>query len=90
MQNYEAVKQWASTVNLDKAVEELTNIRAKYPWLKLNETTKALLQMSSDLPKIVSIITHQEKQNAIHREFIRVSGIADAAIVKAIEAKFDL
>ena len=90
MENYQIVKQWAATVNIDKAVEELTNLRAKYPWLKLDETTKALLQLSADLPKIVSIITHQEKQNAIHREFIRVSGIADAAIITAIKAQYNL
>lgn len=90
MKNYEAVAQWAATVNLDKAIDELTNFRAKYPWAKLDETQKTLLKLSTDLSKIVSIITHQEKQNAMHREFIRVSKLADEAIILGICSKFGI
>lgn len=90
MKNYQAVKQWASTVNLDDAVNEITALKAKYPWLKLDKTTATILKLSADLPKVVDIITHQDKQLAIEKEFIRVSGIADTAITNAIIAKFDL
>lgn len=90
MKNYEAVAQWAATVNLDKAIDELSAFKKKYPWAKLDETQKTLLKLSTDLTKIVSIITHQEKQNAIHREFIRVSKIADEAIVNAVTSKFGI
>lgn len=90
MENYKKVKMWATTVNLDKAIEELTNFRAKYPYYKLDETSKALLKLSSDLPKIINMITHQEKQNAMHREYIRVSRIADEAIVTGIASKFKI
>lgn len=90
MKNYEAVAMWAATVNLDKAISELTAFQAKYPWAKLPEITKQLLKMSADMPKIISIIKHQEKQNMIHREFVRVSKIADEAIVKGICEKFNI
>jgi len=90
MENYQIVKQWAATVTIDDAVKELTDLKAKYPWLKCSVTVDTLLKLSSDLPKIVSIITHQEKQNAIHREFIRVSGAADAAIITAIKAQYNV
>ena len=90
MENYQIVKQWAATVNIDSAISELVKIKAKYPWLKCNEIEKTLMQFSSDLPKIVSIITHQEKQNAIHREFIRVSGAADSAIITALQEQYKL
>lgn len=90
MTNYEAVAQWAATVNFDKAIDELTKFRAKYPWARLDETEKALLKMSTDIGKIVGIVTHQEKQNAMHREFVRVNRLADEAIINAVKAKFDL
>lgn len=90
MKNYEAVAQWAATVNLDKAIDELTAFKARYPWAKLGETERQLLKLSADMPKIISIIKHQEKQNTIHREFVRVSKIADEAIVKAICVKFNI
>ena len=90
MENYQAVKQWAATVNIDGAVKELTDLKAKYPWLKCQVTVDTLLQLSADLPKIVQIIMHQEKQNAIHREYICVNGLADTAIAEAIKAKFNL
>lgn len=90
MKNYEAVARWAATVNLDKAIDELANFRAKYPWAKLDETQRQLLKLSTDIPKIINIIKHQEKQNAIHREFIRVSKIADEAIIAGIASKFNI
>jgi hypothetical protein len=43
--------------------------------------------MYVDLPKMENIVQLQEKQAAIHREFIRVSRIADEAIVHAVAAK---
>lgn len=90
MENYKAVKQWAATVNIDEAINELVNIKQKYPWLKIPKIEQTLMQLSTDMPKIVNIITHQEKQNAIHREYIRVNGLADTAIAEAIKAKFNL
>lgn len=90
MKNYEAVARWAATVNLDKAIDELVAFKAKYPWAKLDETQKQLLRLSADIPKILNIIKHQEKQNAIHREFIRVNKIADEAIIQGIARKFDI
>ena len=90
MKNYEAVAQWAATVNLDKAIDELTNFRAKYPWARLDETQRMLLKISTDMPRIISIIKHQEKQNAIHREFIRVSRAADDAITTSIIEKYNI
>lgn len=90
MENYKAVKQWAATVNIDEAINELVNIKQKYPWLKIPKIEQTLMQLSTDMPKIVNIITHQEKQNAIHREYIRVNGLADTTIAEAIKAKFNL
>lgn len=90
MKNYEAVAKWAATVNFDKAIDELTAFQAKYPWAKLPETTKQLLKISADMPRIINIIKHQEKQNAIHREFIRVSNLADDAITNAIIEKYNI
>lgn len=87
MRNYEAILMWASTVNLDKSIDELAMIKQKYPWLKMPEITKTMLQMSEDIPKIVNIAKHQEKQNAIHRQFYRVSAIADEAIIRAVADK---
>lgn len=87
MRNYEAVEQWAAVVNADKAYNEITKLREKYPWLKCDETYNLVVKMYTDLPKIIQIIKSQEKQNAIHREFIRVNQIADEAIVHAVAAK---
>ena len=90
MKNYELVHQWASAINMDRAYKEITDIKKKYQWIKCDETLSFMMKLSSDLPKIMEIIKQQEKQNSMHREFIRVSKIADEAIVKAIELKFDL
>lgn len=87
MRNYEIVHQWAAGVNMDKAYSEITGLKAKYPWLKCEETLTFMMKLSTGLPKIINIIKHQEKQNAIHREFIRVSQIADEAIVMAVKAQ---
>lgn len=87
MRNYEAVEQWAAVVNADKAYNEITKLREKYPWLKCDETYNLVVKMYTDLPKIIQIIKSQEKQNAIHREFIRVNQMADEAIVHAVAAK---
>lgn len=90
MKNYEAVEQWAAGVNMDRAYNEITKLKSKYPWLKCEETLAFMMKLSMDLPKIINIIKHQEKQNAMHREFVRVSKIADEAIVKAVKAQYNL
>lgn len=90
MRNYQAVKQWASTVQAEAALNELKALKAKYPWLKCDRSIQSLTTIVDDLPKIISIITHQDKHNAIHNEFIRVSKIADEAIINAVAAKFDI
>lgn len=90
MQNYEAVHQWAATVNVEKALKEIEGLKAKYPWLKCEEVLEALQKLSKDLPDIVKIIKLQEKQNAIHRQFVSVNQLADEAIVAAVKSKFDL
>jgi hypothetical protein len=87
MRNYEAVEQWAAVVNADKAYNEITKLREKYPWLKCDESYNLIAKMYTDLPKIIQIIKSQEKQNAIHREFVRVNRIADDAIIHAVAAK---
>lgn len=88
MTNYQAVHQWAVTLRVDAALKEMELLKLKYPWLKCDKTIETLQKLDEDLPKITNIILHQEKQNAMHNEFIRVSKIADAAIVAAIEARF--
>lgn len=90
MKNYEAVHQWAATVNLEKGLVELEGLKVKYPWLKCDEALEALHKMNKDLPDIIKIIKLQEKQNAMHREFVSVNQLADEAIVNAIKVKFDL
>lgn len=90
MENYRLVARWAATVNLDKAIDELSKFKAKYPWAKLEETERQLLKLSGDIPKIINIIKHQEKQNAMHREFVRVNRLADEAIINAVAAKFGI
>lgn len=87
MKNYQAVHQWASTISVDAALQEITRLKEKYQWLKCDQTIKTLEKLKEDLPKIIEIIKHQEKQNAFHREFIRVNKIADEAIVKAVMAQ---
>ncbi len=90
MTNTESVRQWAVTVKVDEALEEMLRLKEKYPWLKCDKTIARLRQLDADLPKIINIILHQEKQNAIHREYIRVNGLADTAIAEDIKAKFNL
>lgn len=87
MKNYEVVEQWAATLNADKAYDEISKIREKYPWLKCDQSFALIAKMYTDLPKIANIIKDQEKQAAIHREFIRVSRMADEAIVYAVASK---
>jgi hypothetical protein len=84
MKNYQAVDQWAATLNADKAYEEITRLRQKYPWLKCDESFEFIAKLYMDLPRIANIIKSQEKQNAMHREFIRVSQIADQAIILGV------
>lgn len=90
MTNYEAVRQWVVTVKVDEALKEMEVLKLKYPWLKCDKTIDTLRKLDGDLPKIQDIILHQEKQNSMHREFIRVNKIADEAIVTAIAEKFNL
>lgn len=90
MRTNQAVKQWASTLQADKALEELKALKAKYPWLRCDKSMKALETINSDLPKLISIITHQDKQNAMHNEFVRVSKIADEAMYNAIVEKYKI
>lgn len=90
MTNYESVRQWAVTVNVNEALKEMIDLKAKYPWLKCDKTITKLQKLDEDLPKMINIILHQEKQNAQHREYIRVNGLADTAIAEAIKSKFNL
>lgn len=90
MTNYESVRQWAVTVNLNDALKEMLDLKAKYPWLKCDKTIAKLERLDAELPKMINIILHQEKQNSMHREYIRVNGLADTAIAEAIKAKFNL
>lgn len=90
MQNYEQVAMWTATLNVDSAVKELRALKVKYPWLRCDDSLVALEKLSSDLPKVVEIIKHQEKQNAFHRKYIEVNKLADTAIVEALIAKFKI
>lgn len=87
MTNYEAVNQWAANLSADKAYKELSALRAKYPWLKCDESFKVISMLYTDLPKIANIIKLQEKQNSIHQHYIEVNRVADEAIVKAVAEK---
>lgn len=90
MQNYEKVDQWATGLNSDKALYEIEALKLKYPWLKCDESHKLILMIARDMPKIISIIKLQEKQNALHRRFVEVSRLADETIVPAIEALYNI
>lgn len=90
MKNYEAVAQWTATLNVDAALKEIEGLKAKYPWLKCEETIDALKKMSDALPKIVTIIKHQEKQNAIHRMMNDTTALSDKAIIEAMMEKFNI
>lgn len=84
MENYKKVNQWASTLNSDKAKLEIDALILKYPWLKCAESLAFITKMQADLPKIMNIIKHQEKQNAIMRKVIEVNKYADEAIISAL------
>jgi hypothetical protein len=90
MKNYEAVNQWAATLSADKAYAEITALKAKYPWLKMDASIALITRMYTDLPKIANIIKMQEKQNAMHRKFVEVSRIADEAIVTALIEQYKI
>ncbi len=90
MTNYELVEQWASTLNTGDALDEITKLRLKYPWLKCDESFLLIEKLHKDLKKITSIIKIQEKQNAMHRKFVEVNQLADEAIINAIKARYDL
>jgi hypothetical protein len=90
MTNYEAVRQWTATLNADKAYNEISELKKKYPWLKCDESFKLIAKMYTDLPKIANIIKLQEKQNAIHEKYIEVNQLADAAIVTAIASQYNI
>jgi hypothetical protein len=90
MKNYEQVELWAASVNADKAYHELTKLREKCPWLKCDETYKLVVQMYTDLPKIINIIKLQEKQNAMHRKFVEVNRLTDEAVIKGITEQYGI
>lgn len=90
MKNYEAVAQWTATLNVDAALKEIEGLKAKYPWLRCDETIDTLKKMSDGLPKVVNIIKHQEKQNAIHRAVMDANMVADEAIVKAVAERCNI
>lgn len=90
MRNYELVNQWASTLNVDAALKELSDLKEKYTWLKCDQSLEALRKFSDDLPKIVTIIMHQEKQNAIHRQMHDVTTQADKAIIEAMIEQYQI
>lgn len=90
MKNYQAVHQWTATLNVDAAVHELETAMLKYPWLKCQEALTTLQKMQKQLPDVIKIIKLQEKQNAIHREFVGVSRIADVAIVEGIKSQYNI
>lgn len=90
MKNYELVEQWAATIQAEPAYNELLNLKVKYPWLKCDNALDTLKKLAEDLPKIMLIIKHQEKQNAIHRKYIELNGLADTAIIEAIRKQYGL
>ena len=90
MKNYQLVEQWASTITAEAAYIELSAIKTKYPWLRCDKSLDTLKKLSVDLPKIVMIIKSQEKQNAVHRRYIELNGLADDAIISAIRDKYNL
>jgi hypothetical protein len=91
------VNQWASSINTDKALTEIVNLKAKYPWLKCPETLEFIKKMDEDLPKILNIIKMQEKQNAVLRRsdeitrgYIHANGLADEVILDDLKKKFNI
>ena len=97
MRNYEAVSQWAATIDITEGLKELKALKEKYPWLKCDNTLDTLKRFDKELPAIVRIITIQEKQNAVMRfkiarleKFIELNGMADQAIMDDIAKKFNI
>jgi hypothetical protein len=90
MKNYELVEQWMASTATEMAYNELLALKCKYTWLKCNNALEALRLISEDMPKIVLILKHQEKQNAIHRRYIELNGLADTAIIEAICKQYKL
>lgn len=95
MENYRLVCQWAANIKTEKAYNELSNLMLKYPWLKCAETLKLVSQMNEDLPRILNIITLQEKQNSILRvenerlkNYIHVNRLADEFLLDEIKTKY--
>lgn len=90
MKNYEMVEQWAATIQAEQGYNELLALKAKYTWLKCEKALDTLKTLAEDLPKIMLIIKHQEKQNAIHRKYIELNGLADTSIIEAVKQKYGL
>jgi hypothetical protein len=90
MENYKKVHQWAAGITVEEGLKELQGLKLKYPWLRCDKSLEALERLSKDLPAIVKILLLQEKQNAIHRMYIAVNGLADTAITEAIIQKFKI
>lgn len=97
MENYKLVSQWAASIKLDKAFNELMDFRAKHSWVKLTETTSFLGMLLEDLPKMLEIIKKQELLNAAYRqenynlhEYIRVNRMADEVIIDELAKKFNI
>lgn len=97
MENFYLVSQWASTLSADKAKEELENLRAKYAWLKCEESWLFVLTMAQDLPRVLNIIKLQEKQNAMLRYeneklhgYIKANNMADEVIIDDLQKKFNI
>ena len=88
MQNYEAIEQWAASLNADKAYKEIMVLKEKYPWMKCDESFKVIVKMYTDLPKIANMIKAQEKLNACYRRIIDVNHLADEAIISAVIEKY--
>lgn len=88
MKNYEAIEQWSAGLNADKAYKEITALRAKYPWLKCDESYNMIVKMYTDLPRIGNMIKAQEKLNACYRRIIEVNKVADEAIISAVAEKY--
>jgi hypothetical protein len=97
MLNHQMVKQWASSVRVDKCLKEFTDFKAKYPWSKLDETTTFILKMAEDLHRITHIIELQEVQNDLLRKenhklrkYIEVNQMADELIIDDLRKKFNI
>lgn len=90
MENYKMVAQWAATIKIDEALNELQMLKLKYPWLKCEKSLLLLQKLAEELPDMLKIIKLQERENAIHRKYIELNRMADEAIVNSIAQKFNL